>query len=809
MMHALNAAGAISLMPPKMNSEQREIARHKREEEERERRKERERELSFQVNLWKGKIGNGVNIDGRTAEVMIKEAIQNMIDNGLVSEDRDRILAGLEYLHRITNKGFQTSIDNSVQVEIEEDPQRAATTMLDGGAFYIAKCDIPKTPDMQSTDFDLRIKKSTDRTKFERSRKLQEALGILSRDGRLNGIRVAQTAYADPLNMVTIEPFIQHKRLTDILREKCDEEKADIVESSILDVVEISRVLTRYRDVRDENGNYVLKKNYKTLDIFRNFLDGNYVIEETDNTSHFIHSFALGNVPFLAETIRDKKGRISRSKLRKNKVLRDLEQAFDQDFESLYRRRNRHMVNKDSHTGNVLVEIDNENPDAKENRVYCDFEHTYWDIIEDPVAEMILTSGINDRRVIRELVDKVYERYEGEINVSKEGFWDTFQRRLIEKTLKKSTRCLKTSTTASCKKDRDNLVHEASAYYSSAVKMMDDLGLEDSAKAVRAFNEEYLKLKEVTEAPNWESTLASLVSNVSPREVKWRDYRKPLESKEVLSFAKKAAITSAAAGVSLGLIGLISGNRLPEQERVDHMKLIYMSHANEAVSSIPEMNVRASPFDDAQEVLRTIFATDDDEGVKKVINQYKPSTVPRKKSGSLSNLDFWLSRRGEAVDHDLVKAIYIVGKKKNHVINHKKERDNIYGNMLWSVSNPFFRDMTDRTAPTDSVDVGVAVRYLATLTRYHEGNFTHTVSDYVCGRSMYEAMAEAGSKDYWDYRKHLDAYDRRVCDDIIVNYLALKGALGNIPIEPEPEKWYKRFSRQRKDAKFKERPRVR
>ena len=99
------------------------------------------------------------------------------------------------------------------KLSIKDDPQRAATSLVDGGAFYTLLYQLPVL------NLKFRAKKSGKQDKFERARRVQEYLQTLQKAGFLRGPKINPTSYSERLEeKLSVEPYIVHDRLTDLLR---------------------------------------------------------------------------------------------------------------------------------------------------------------------------------------------------------------------------------------------------------------------------------------------------------------------------------------------------------------------------------------------------------------------------------------------------------------------------------------------------------------------------------------------------------------------------------------------------------------
>ena len=152
------------------------------------------------------------------------------------------------------------------EILVREDPQRAATSLVNGGAFYAVSYKLP------GLNLRFRVKRSGLQDKFEKTRRVQEYLVALQEAGFLRGPKINVTSYDPDLkSKLSIEPFIEHDRLTDLLRKAdSDSKKAEILRDHLFDSLEISRVMTAYRDMKDDKGNYFLRKNYNWTDFVKN-----------------------------------------------------------------------------------------------------------------------------------------------------------------------------------------------------------------------------------------------------------------------------------------------------------------------------------------------------------------------------------------------------------------------------------------------------------------------------------------------------------------------------------------------------------
>jgi len=718
-------------------------------------------------------------------EEILLQSARAVVEGSAPLEVKRKIASALE----ARNKSREWNSEKS-NVLIEEDPLRGATAILDGGAFYKVTWQLP------GYDFVVRVKKSGKQDKFERARKMQLALAKFSQDGLLKP-KIAHSTYSDPKIRLSAEPFIEHDRLVDLLRGKNDEEKAAILEPSIRDTLEIARVATAHRDYRDSDGNFVLKNNYSSWDIFRNFFPGNHIVTGQDSGSQFMKDFAFRNTPFLAERLLNG-GKLAKFKMRKFPLAKELYQAFNEEFVPFYNQRRRHIVNKDNHTGNVLV-------DANGERTYCDFEHSYLDILEDPLSEMILTSGINDETVIKGMVDRTFDSFKGEINVSKDQFWQTLQRKLAEKTLTRAVRFADFAQRFTGG-DRKQLEDQASAFYGLALRRLDKLGLKRTHSAVEAFNNEYLKLIPSNDHnPSLDRTLTSLVSNVdSPTLSDSMKFKQPLESKSVMAYAKKALIT-------VGLLGALVmfgknchlEEKKPEISYLDSKVYSTRAIVNSAEGDKFREQSMVNTNLPSQEVVSKVFEIEDQKCLEEIIGKYKPKILPFALANEYA---FELQKDTFAVDADMLRAICFTGSSVgNEAVIKKKEDNKALGEMMWPINHPFRYEESSGAGPSDwqRREVNIGAKILATASRYNQGNVAKTVASYVAGvsemqKAMLKAVGDPNGPAYGDaqkamrygnFRKYLGDTDREVTDMVMVNYLAYKGAIPVVREAAPPPFW--------------------
>ncbi len=717
---------------------------------------------------------------------LIEKNIKAMLESPLTPIDLKRqIVEAQETAHNIVrNRGWSSG----PKLFIKEDPQRAATSLVDGGAFYTLLYEMP------GLSLKFRAKKSGKQDKFERSRRVQEYLMTLQEAGFLRGPKINITSYNDEKleSKLSVEPYVEHDRLTDVLRRaETDAEKGEILRKHILDSLEISRVMTAYSKMKDEKGDYFLRKNYSWTDFVRNFLPGNYIVDSQDAMTQFLNGFALRAVPGLQQKV-TKKGKLSKGGLRQEPLLENLRKAFNSEFNSFYRERSKHIVNTDTHTGNILVDS------IHGDTVHCDFEHTYFDLLEDPIAELVLTSGIQDREVIKDLVDNAFEKYKAEINVSKEQFYATFQRRLIEKTLTRATRFLDLSQRFSGK-DRKNLEDQANMFYSQALRSMKELDLKQTASAVEAYNEKYLKLKRTSMRSNVDGTLASLVSGVTSPKTRDAPITRPKEARRAFRFAYRTAIITACA--SAAIFGLRNCKNLTvESEPISWLQQIdYTDNQLNIVmptvdmyKQVPDSALTKVDLNqmDPRQIARKVFQTDDNALIDSLIRAYAPSD-PKSLRKSRIEWIFDQVERRRSSDADLLRAIHYASKEMYK--DKQGVKPGAFGTMLWPAKNNIYLRERIRLGEAQhqdnhGLDVHIAGRIMLDNMKasINDGKvrIATAVAGYVSGLyNLGEAQIDAGSRSYGEFRRKMDPDDREATDRILIGYLALKDALPKVGIK--------------------------
>ncbi len=725
-------------------------------------------------------------------EILEKATREIPLKESLPEKFRSRVRKALESLDDNEN-----IFDRDKLIEMVDDIKTGATSVIDGGAFYLVQYYIKG----MNEPIRLRIKKSNNREKFDRGNRVHRQLSLMSEKGLLVGPRINPVLYSDGEKQLTVEPYVEHERLTDALRRKrpaglhtmtgrSDEERASLLEKSLMDVTELSVALTSHRDLKNSDGERELKKNNGLLDWFRNFLPGNYVVEEQDPTDCFFKSFVVRAVPYLRERLVDKKGNLRRKRLQ-SKLFgksefsdeRELARLFDRDFSRSYRKRNLHIVNKDSHTGNVLVRSDG-------SRVYCDFEHSYFDILEEQIAELVLTSGITDDSVIKSLAGRVYDRYSGEINVDKEEFLENLDRRMVEKYLTRAVRFLDFAK-KSDGDERRTLEEQANSFYTFGLDKASSIGLFQFAQAVEKFSKKRLGLVRVSNTPDLESTVTSLVSDVSSNTFNYTPYKKPVSSRNIRDFAKRALITGAVA--TGGLAAIVGLAKIGHQDeiKVDYLKNFMQPQVLQRLSN----NSAGVPINDGigmdvsrrfsrEEILTQIFETNDIESINIMIDGY---------SSKLSLPDIyespWMIRNVSQVwnvDKNLLAAIHLVGLKQDDpIIIDKRKKDDVWGSRLISSHNPFFQQelrLGTIGNPIDAIDATASAKTLALYNLITPGRIGHIVPNYIVGYPIYpedsssNPNARGKSRSYWDVRTNLlSDTDREISDRVILTYLMLNG----------------------------------
>jgi hypothetical protein len=693
-------------------------------------------------------------------EKLVTENTEGLLNNHAISEPLKRqIITALQNEEDSRN---YPNYSHGSKIEISEDPSTGATAIFDGGNFYTIERKMP------GLTLKFRAKEFGNKRKFERARRIQSYLMALKENGLLRGPKINHTTYSNNGKTWSVEPFIEHDRLTDILRGKNDNEKAEILEGAILDSLEISRVATAYRDMKDKEGNFYLKKNYKPIDFIKNLplvnrlFSGNYIFERQDITDQFLKGFALRTCPYLQQKVM-KKGKIDKRKVKTNELLKELRNNFNQEFGTFYNKRNRHVVNMDNHTGNVLVDKDKE-------KTYCDFEFTYEDLLEDPIAELVLTSGIQDKNIIKKLVNKAFDEYKEDINVTKEQFYETFRRRLIEKTLTRATRFLDLSERFSGI-DKRNLKEQANAFYSYGLQQMREAGIEKTLDSVQKFNSKYLKLETTNIKPCLEKTIASLVSNTTNPENIAISYKEPIKAWSARKFALKAGIAT-----FLAITGIyILRNVNVKDTSFNSLQLAYHARGLVLEDAVNDSSFITGNWNqkDSKTVLHGVFETENDSAINSLF-RYIPNDLAKLKKTPYEWAFGMINQRNE-MDVDLLRALYYAGTLDLEENFKIKET---HGPLFCSPDgNPYYKAY-DLNTSRDILDAFVASAMIKDLTRVHKGNLAQVVASYIAGLdNMRQAEIQTKSTKYSEFKKALSPEYQKSIDVTLITYLALKGVV--------------------------------
>jgi hypothetical protein len=445
---------------------------------------------------------------------------------------------------------YEIIIENS-------DTQGATSLVRNGGIYDITLHTLRENGDFEEHKF--RAKKFADKRMYDATVEFSDELRIASDEGDLTGelepdgtgmpgiardhnLPITATANYiighDDSELILLEPLINPAiRLTDYIRGLQElenpEKSSSLIEDITKKAIYITTIASTYLTPAQDRSEF---KEYSEL------------FGVTNPLEQFVKKYALRDKPRLAKSLFDSNGEIDRERLQRCPILENLVNNYEQDFLTSYHRRTLHMVNRDNHTGNMLVtntEIDGTaSKHAKASFVLTDFDSMYFDLLEEPIAELILTSGIKDQKTIDHIVSQAYDYAKNDLNGSKEQFLISFNTKLTEKYLLRAGRFLEMSEKCGYPPknwkdetfiDEDgeevcisHLLRQpteeetasvrymdlACRAYTIALQRMEARGMHKTAEAVEAFNDKYMKLCRVNELAKYEqdfhNTLVSI-----------------------------------------------------------------------------------------------------------------------------------------------------------------------------------------------------------------------------------------------------------------------------------------------------------
>ncbi len=693
------------------------------------------------------------------------------------------------------------------------DDIRTATTLFDGGSFYEGAMFLP------GVKIPIRIKKYGDPQKFKRGLPVQRFLRRLERDGII-GQRINQPAVIDDNNGLVAELRLEGKRLTDILREAgSDEERANLLEPTVRDYIEISVKATTYRDLKvdsedarkvgfdhghgkdlTDEGEFYLKTGEGILGSLRNRLPGNYIIPtQGDSVDNFLKTFALRSNPHLRNFALDKKGRVNlgRSSGSERADLTALRDGLSSLVSGDYDRRRKFIVNLDANSTQVIV-----TPDGR--RIYSDWDFTYFGLVEEQLVELLLTSGIEDERQISRLV-KVAHDHLMSVNPVADPERDYLEfsrvvdKKIVEKLLGRAARFKDVSRKVEDGLEKRVLDDYANKAYTLALRKLDELAetgtsnIEYAGQKIREFNEKYLHLK-IVEGTHGvgecDDTIGSIVSTVSdrtPLEGMKSSYRisgEPVNWGRFFGRLKTVAWATPVLGAIT--LGAVWGSHMGRVEEMKNAALysgkeisFVDGRTNEPVLVTKDCKIEMPQGKSVRDLVSWAYEIPANSDRRDLMldlferMHLEPAPGFIESTDNLvhyDQLEGYVQSAAERsqVDPDMIRAI-MYSRGNMGAIGFE-------GPMKLKMTR-YFRDRgyegADLRLPHHNISAGAD--YLNQCIRHNRGSLADSFAEYFGGvYNVQRAMIESGSRDYAEYRGQLDSSVIQLTDSAIANYIYFK-----------------------------------
>lgn len=772
----------------------------------------------------------------------LRDGLVGSLNNGaldrLLVRRRERIRTAVEAQRRRSKNDGGIYYHFSPPLFTEVDDIKTATSVFDGGNFYRGVLHFPgaKVP--------IRVKKYGDPTKFRRGIPVQRFLKRLERDGLLTDnegrkIRINSPAYIDEKKGFVAELELEGRRLTDVLRDvRTDEERADLLEPVIRDYMEISLRATEMRDLKvdaqdarkighDSEGEHVTDEGTHYLENqegkwarFRNAWPGNYVIPNQGNpVDNFMRVFALRASPHFRNKYLKKDGKFDQGGFHRlgseGSLMSHLREGLDSFVKSDYKERKRFVVNLDANSTQVMVASDG-------RRTYTDWDHTYFGLLEEQLAEILLTSGISDESVLEGLVDGAYEHVKFDVGHNTQQDHEDWKRvvdkKMVEKLLARSARFVDVARKVEGIKEEGELKEFANEAYTLAMRRLDKLGENSrfTKERIREFAERHLGLEEVEDVEAFRrqsGCIGSLISTVhdrTPLEGMRATYKlasKPIDWSRVGGITKNTAIAASILGaMAAGFAGINHFNYKEKMETAAKYSgkeiALVDPHYNEIHyklnSSIPgEMVTAPEGLRTERDYLKWAFemnGTNSQEDTilwmldRDVVSNARKNAVSDSKDVEERSRGLWgksaieAAAEGSSVDPDLIRAI--VASR----CGMSMDSPECIGPMHVDRTAKYFKNegCDSDFLNIDCQNIKAGAGYLYQCVRHNEGRLADTVAEYFTGVYDYQkAQIEADSRDYIDYRRNLPLSAIGRIDSTIANYLVLKGVVASESTESD------------------------
>ncbi|MFH1801962.1 MAG: hypothetical protein ABH864_00760 [archaeon] len=559
---------------------------------------------------------------GQLKEGLLESLEGDALDR-LPNETKQRIRSALKARHEYVDDRGARVVPNNIPMFTAVDDIKTGTTVFDGGNFYEGEIHLPgeKVP--------IRVKKYGDPKKFKRGIPFQRFLKRLETDRILrdkdgNTIRINSPAYIDEYSGLVAELHLEGRRLTDILRDAPnDQTRADILRPVIGDYMEISLKATEMKDLKvdekdarrigrefnrhqhlediTDEGHYYLRRNGGVLTGLKNIVSGNYIIPSQGNPKdNFFKVFALRAIPYFRNKYLTPSGKVREEAFHQlgtqGSIMSHIRDALGSIANPDFKRRKKFIVNLDANPTQVMVAGDG-------RRTYTDWDHTYFGLLEEQLAEILLGSGISDESVLEGLVNETFHQVGGEIGGTLEDWRRIVDKKLVEKLLARSARFVDVASGIEDTKEKKELRDLANEAYTLALRKLDGLaekenvlrrktshlgglitnedpisGLPDAKKSIKRFAESQLGLREVEEISklrHQSGNIGSIVSTVHNRtslEGMKSDYRISSRDPEIW---RKIGVAAGLTGLlAAGLAGVVTiGMRTNSMNKIEEMKI--------------------------------------------------------------------------------------------------------------------------------------------------------------------------------------------------------------------------------------------
>lgn len=775
---------------------------------------------------------------GQNEYEIFVDSLYHSLRNGAVDRApapiREKIRAAVEAQEASRRRSYERG---DIPFFSRIDEIKTATTLFDGGNFYQGVMILP------GARVPVRVKQYGDPAKFKRGLPVQRFLQRLHREGIIRA-RINQPAVVEESRGLIGELHLEGKRLIDVLRTLPDDSaKARLMEETIRDYMEVSVRATEYKDLRvdardarqtqfvgnrmpreTDEGSYYLRANEGFMGGVRNtFWRGNYIIpDQGDPVDNFLRVFALRASPHLRNTLLDSKGRVRKWADKLNHGSHAYSRLSDGLWNLVkpdFNKRRKYIVNLDANTSQVLI-----TPDGR--RVYTDWDHTYFGLVEEQLAELLLTSTIKDQRVIDGLIHKAYkdlsELAEFVPHGSESDFMRITHKKLVEKLLGRAARFRDVAHGVEDGQEQRTLENLANQAYTLSLRYLDrlegDAGklkgkasggtlwtrpyaerISFAKETIKEFNRrQNLGLEEVVETHGFgedTETIGSIVSSVHNRvglETMKSDYRLPFKPFDWERFWKNTKYVGIAAAIAFGAV--FTGVKMRHFDTMRELeaaskysgKEIVMvdPHADEAMTlyRVGDAEVHIPAGVTLDSLLRSAYEIGNAKDNQFLVEflqrelEFARNDVKRLEEDGMKCYEASVIEiaRDSHTDPDLIRAIILTSGTNPLPPSGMKGPMEIPANCDYLRLRGY--DPMDLTIP--HVHIRVGTDYLRQCVAHNEGSLVDSLAEYYVGvYDLQRAMIKAKSQNYGDYRKELPSWAITRIDHSVGHYLDLKGLL--------------------------------